>query len=100
MTALSISSFPRWCGAQRSRGSRSALRARSGKGLARRRAEDAWLALHCQHGLPLHVFRLGGAALVFRAGATSMPCLSLDSACTTNSSGMPGASRIVGLPEL
>ena len=41
---------------------RSALRAHSGKGLARRRAEDAWLALHSEHGLPLHAFRLGGAA--------------------------------------
>ena len=40
---------------------RSELRARSGKGLARRRAEEAWLALHAEHGLPVHVLRLGGA---------------------------------------
>ena len=40
---------------------RSELRARSGKGVARRRAEEAWMALHAEHGLPVHVLRLGGA---------------------------------------
>ncbi|KAK9826809.1 hypothetical protein WJX81_002893 [Elliptochloris bilobata] len=39
---------------------RSELRAAAGKGAARRRAEAAWLALHAEHDLPLHIFRLGG----------------------------------------
>lgn len=38
----------------------SVTRADSGKNLARLRAEQAWMALHVEHGLPLHIFRLGG----------------------------------------
>ena len=38
----------------------SETRADSGKNLARLRAEQAWTALHLEHGLPLHTFRLGG----------------------------------------
>ena len=38
----------------------SKTRADSGKNLARLRAEQAWTALHLEHGLPLHTFRLGG----------------------------------------
>ena len=42
----------------------SPLRADSGKNLARLHAEQAWQALHQQQGLPLHIFRLGGASLL------------------------------------
>lgn len=43
---------------------RSELRAASGKGLARRHAEAEWLALREGLALPVHIFRLGGAALL------------------------------------
>lgn len=39
----------------------SETRADSGKNLARLKAEQAWTALHEEDGLPLHIFRLGGA---------------------------------------
>lgn len=49
------------CGAHGCR--RSETRADSGKNLARLRAEQAWTALHLEHGLPLHIFRLGGESV-------------------------------------
>ena len=40
---------------------RSELRAASGTATARLRAENDWLELSSIAGLPVHVFRLGGA---------------------------------------
>lgn len=39
---------------------RSELLATDSTGSARRAAETRWLSLHTQHGLPVHIFRLGG----------------------------------------
>ena len=39
---------------------RSELLATDSTGSARRTAERMWLSLHTQHGLPVHIFRLGG----------------------------------------
>ncbi len=41
--------------------------AAAGRPLARLKAEQAWTALHQQHGLPVHVFRLGGASACQRS---------------------------------
>ena len=43
-------------------GCRSPVDASSPKAASRLRAEAAWLALHEEYGVPVHVFRLGGAA--------------------------------------
>ena len=39
---------------------RSELLATDSTGSARKAAERRWLALYTQHGLPVHIFRLGG----------------------------------------
>jgi hypothetical protein len=55
---------------------RSELRAAAGKGLARVEAENEWLQLHAELGVPVHVFRLGGARTALlgqcRTAATCM----------------------------
>lgn len=45
---------------------RSELRASnpSSRGHARWLTERAWAAMHAEHGLPVHIFRLGGKPLV------------------------------------
>ena len=45
---------------------RSELRPGSSKALQRAEAEAAWLRLHTHHELPVHVFRLGGKALLLK----------------------------------
>ncbi len=52
---------PRGSATQPGGARRSELRVRGGRGAPRARAEAAWLALHAEHGLPVHAFRLGGA---------------------------------------
>jgi len=52
---------------------RSETRADSGKNLARLKAEQAWMALQRDNGLPLHIFRLGGLP----AGDTCKGCFSV-----------------------
>ena len=65
----------------------------AGKPWHRAQAEAEWLRLHAEHGVPVHVFRLGGiygALLGSRLGDTSQPHQARAAACW-----MCGAGRRV-----
>ncbi|KXZ49022.1 hypothetical protein GPECTOR_23g110 [Gonium pectorale] len=68
----------------------SPCRQTSSKAIVRQEAESAWMQLHTQHGLPTHVFRLGG---IYGPGRSVLDSLTAQSAELSSSKQRRGRQR-------